>query len=472
MKMNHHRFEFHAAVILLLCSPWLSIAAEPRDDVSTVKRVGQKSQIIQVQNEEVPAPSTDAKVDNTESAKSVSDLPLDPESDSSHSVRTWTLAELQAIADTIHPMLQRDRARIDSARGGALQAGLYPNPRFDTNNPQVFNGQNSLFNAGIQQEFVVKGKKRLDRAAAVKVVQQNEFAYVQDRFGLLTNLRQQYYVLLAAQRRLKVLQKLQEITASSFATGKEQERGAGELAHIDVLLLKIDNQRVQADLENTLRLQRGARKQLAMLVGDPSISDDQFEGSIYDTPPQYDEKILNEFAAANSAYVQIAKLDVERNEILLKRAVAEPYPNINLGPAYQWGLVQGGEQFWLTVTFPIPTWDRNQGGIQAATADVAGARKNVEAVQLEQLRRVADAYSRHRAVRAQAAKYRKDIIPNAMNAFKLAEKGFKKGEWDFIRYLQVQRTVVDTNMAYIDLLENVWTTAAELSGLLQLEDFE
>jgi len=465
--MNHTRFELRSLVTLLLCSPWLASAAEPRDAAPTVKRAGQRSQIIQVRNEEVPAAAP-----IVEAPKADADLSLDPISDESRSVRTWRLAELQAVADTIHPLLQRDRAKIDSARGDALQAGLYPNPKFDTNNPQVFNGQNTLLNAGIQQEFVVKGKKRLDRAAAVKVVQQNEFAYVQDRFGLLTALRQQYYVLLAAQRRLKVLQKLQEITASSLATGKEQERGAGELAHIDVLILQIDNQRVQADLENTLRLQRGARKQLATLVGDPSISDDQFEGSIYDAPPQYDEKILNEFAAANSAYVQIAKLDVERNEILLKRAVAEPYPNVTLGPAYQWGLVQGGEQFWLTVTFPIPTWDRNQGGIQSATADLAGSRKNVEAVQLEQLRRVADAYSRHRAVRAQAAKYRKDIIPNAMNAFKLAKKGFEKGEWDFIRYLQVQRTVVDTNMAYIDLLENVWTTAAELSGLLQVEDFE
>ena len=96
------------------------------------------------------------------------------------------------------------------------------------------------------------------------------------------------------------------------------------MAHIDVLILEIDNQRVQADLENTVRLLSGARKQLAALIGDPSISGDQFEGSLYTSPPQYDEAILNEFATSNSAYVQIAKLDVERNEVLLKRAVAEP----------------------------------------------------------------------------------------------------------------------------------------------------
>ena len=48
---------------------------------------------------------------------------------------------------------------------------------------------------------------------------------------------------------------------------------------------------------------------------------------------------------------------------------------------------------------------------------------------------------------------------------------YQMGEYDFPRFLQVQRTFVESNMAYIDILERVWTTAAELSGLLQLESF-
>ena len=447
---------------MMLCgSPWLAVAADPATVASPANAGRLRGSVVQVRQEVMPVPAPAGA--DTESSKEMEEV---------ETGKSWTLMELEAIADEIHPALQRDRARIEAARGDALQAGLYPNPRLDSNNPQVFNGQNTLLNAGVMQEFVVKGKKRLDRAAMVKVVQQSEFAYIQDRFALRAAIRQQFFILLAAERRLKVLTKLQEISASSLATGRLLEQPAGELAHIDVLILEIDNQRVQSDLENTVRLRSGARKQLAALVGDPSISNDRFEGSLYALPPQYDEAILNEFATANSAYVQIAKLDVERNEILLKRAVAEPYPNVTLGPAYQWGLVQGNQQFWLTVTFPIPAWDRNQGGIMAANADLAGSRKNVEAVQLEQLRKVADAYSRHRAVRAQATKYRKEIIPNAMNTLKLAKKGFDKGEYDFIRYLQVQRTVIEANMAYIDLLENVWTSAAELSGLLQLENFE
>ncbi len=461
------RIDIVTVLTLLIGSSWIASGAEPSDLVADGRSDGQQQAFVQRDTEEV-AEAASSELTAHDGSSSVTQNSPDqfPLSD-----KTWTLMELEALANAIHPMLERDRFRIESSRGDALQAGLYPNPHFDTNNPQVFTGQNTTLNTGVMQEFVVKGKLRLDRAAASKVVQQNEFAYVQDRFALLTVLRQQFYTVLAAERRLKVLRKLQEVTASSLETGRELRRKAGEFSRIDVLVLEIDNHRVQSDLEKTVRLLRGARNQLAAIVGDPSINADKFEGNIYHSPPQYDELILKQFASSDSAYVQIARLDIDRNEILLKRAIAEPYPNITLGPAYQFGLQQGSQQFWLTVTFPIPAWNRNQGNIISSQADVMAARKNLETTQLEQLRRVADAFSRHRAVRAQATKYDQEIIPKTMTSLLLAREGFAAGEYDFSRYLQVQRTVVEANMSYIDLLENVWQTAAELAGLLQLEDF-
>jgi hypothetical protein len=69
-----------------------------------------------------------------------------------------TLADLEDLTDRVNPVLRRDQAMIAAARGNAVQAGLFPNPRFDTNNPQVFNGRQSLYNVGFQQEIPVMGK--------------------------------------------------------------------------------------------------------------------------------------------------------------------------------------------------------------------------------------------------------------------------------------------------------------------------
>src|SRR5947209_1205684 len=102
----------------------------------------------------------------------------------------WTLDRLVAVAEQYNPILPRDRAQVQSARGNALQAGIWPNPRFDSNNPQVIAGRTTTLNAGIQQEIPVMGKKRLDQAAATEQVRQAEWAYHQDRYAMLAAVRQ------------------------------------------------------------------------------------------------------------------------------------------------------------------------------------------------------------------------------------------------------------------------------------------
>jgi outer membrane protein TolC len=51
------------------------------------------------------------------------------------------------------------------------------------------------------------------------------------------------------------------------------------------------------------------------------------------------------------------------------------------------------------------------------------------------------------------------------------EDGYLKGEFDLTRLLQAQRTLTETNVDFIDALKEVWTTAAELAGMLQVEEF-
>jgi len=386
------------------------------------------------------------------------------------SAPAMTLAYLSQVAQENHPVLRRDRARIESAAGSALQAGLYPNPRFDTNNPEEFAGKNSAFNVGFQQDFVTAGKLRLDKAAALRAQQQSEFTLTQDRFALLTSVRSQFYTTLAAQVRVEVLNRLLKITEASVKTAKERvEALIGD--RTEVKLLEIDYNKIRADLTNAQRILDGERRQLAAVVGLPGLVQGKVQGMLTSHPPTFDEEILQQFVTSENAMVQIAKIDIDRNKVLLKRAEVEPIPNINLGPAYQWGLTKGAEQYWLTVTFPIPVSDRNQGNIMAARANVRDATETLGVVQLELLRRVADAYSRHRGALEQAERYRTNVLPDSFEALRLAKSGYDNGVFEFAAYLQAQRTVMDIQRSYVDILETVWTTAADLAGLLQMEQF-
>jgi cobalt-zinc-cadmium efflux system outer membrane protein len=384
---------------------------------------------------------------------------------------TWSLEQVTNLAERYNPILRRAQARVESARGDALQAAIYPNPRFDTNNPQVFNGSNSTFNVGFQQQILVKGKFRLQKSAANLLVEQKQYTMVSDRFDMLTAVRQQFYTVLAAERRVQVLTELLNISTGSLkaAEGRVQ---AGEGTLPEVLLLRTEFQRAQINLKNAETLLDGERKQLAAVIGLPEMQVVSVVGDFEHGMPDFDEQGLRRFVVSENADVQIARRELTRNQVLHQRARADAYPNVTTGPAYQFSpYAQGNQQFWFNIQFDIPTWDRNQGNIRSAQADVLDALSNLGTVQNELLRQAADAISRYRAARDRADRIATQILPNARRAQELVKDGFIKGLLDVSTFLQAQRTLTETNQDYIDALEEVWTTAAEIANLLQLERF-
>jgi cobalt-zinc-cadmium efflux system outer membrane protein len=381
-----------------------------------------------------------------------------------------TLQRLEDLADQYNPILPRDRAQIDAFRGQATQAGMWNNPRFDTNNPQVFNGRTSLLNVGFAQEIPVMGKKRLDQAAINEIVHQSEFALYQDRIALFTRIRQQFYQVLADQRRIQVLTELVQVLRGSYEQGEKKVK-AGEIAPADALLLSLDWRRAEANLLSARALLQGDRKQLGALVGIPDLVTGDVIGVFSGEYPIFDEELLKRYVTTQNTQVLIAQAVITQTKFQLRRAEVEPVPNPYLGPAYQYGLLPGAEQFWFNIQFDIPVLNRNQGGIRAARGNVRVAEENLRTIRYDLLNQAHNLYSQYQAAREVVRKYETDILPNARKLLRFAQEGFGKGLTDFATFLQVQRGLVTANIEYVDALTNLWNNAAQLAGLLQLEKF-
>jgi outer membrane protein, heavy metal efflux system len=381
-----------------------------------------------------------------------------------------TLTRLEQLAEQYHPILPRDRAQIDAALGHATQAGMWRNPRFSDANPQTFAGRNTLQYVGISQEIPVMGKKRLEGAAANEIAHQQEFNYGQDRYQLFTNIRQQFYQLLADQRRIQVLAEMVNVVRRSYEMG-EQKRKAGVASPADLLLLRLDVQRAEASLLSARALLEGDRKQMGAIVGVPGLVDHDVNGELSGDYPVFDEEGIKRYVTAQNTHIRIAQAVVAQYQLQLRRAEVEPYPNPFLGPAYQYGLVPGAEQFWLNIQFDIPVWNRNQGGIREARGQLLAAQKNLATIQYDLLNRAHDLYGQFQAARAVVRKFETEILPNARELLRLAREGYGKGLTDFATFLQVQRGVVQANLDYVTALTDLWMNAVQLAGLLQLEKF-
>jgi outer membrane protein TolC len=106
---------------------------------------------------------------------------------------------------------------------------------------------------------------------------------------------------------------------------------------------------------------------------------------------------LIEYVTKHHTQIANALSVIRQNRILIRRAQVEPFPNPTLGPAYQFGLVPGNDQFWFNITFNIPVWDLNQGAISAAKANLRASTANIDSVRLNLVNQAANLLSQYLA---------------------------------------------------------------------------
>lgn len=383
-----------------------------------------------------------------------------------------SLDDCVRLALTNSPRLTQARAAIDQAYGAMVQAGLYPNPRIDNGNPQfILGGLNSVYNVGLTQPMVTAGKLRLSRRAEAEAMRQAELQYIRAQYDLLTDVRQQFFAILAAQDRIAILTQLVTILYQSEKTSADLLQ-AGRVSETDLLLTRVERQRSQANLLSNQQRIAGDRAQLAAAMGVPALPIDRVLGDLRLPIPALEQQHLGSVALAQNANVRSAEIDINRNRILLDRARAEPVPNIIWQGGYQRTLSpESPNQATIGIYADVPIWDRNQGRIRTAGANILGAQAELGNVRNEVLGAVADAQSRYRAAQQVVVNYEQGILPDARRGVELIQAGYERGLFDILRVLQAQRALVEANLDYISAQLDRLDAAAELAGLLQLETF-
>jgi outer membrane protein, heavy metal efflux system len=384
--------------------------------------------------------------------------------------RVLTLDDATRMALANSPLLARAAGRVEQARGRVIQAGLYPNPRYDGGNPHQLGGFQSLYNTGITQPIVTAGKLPLDVAISQRALAQAQFAYTQQRFELLTEVRRQFFSLLAAQERLDTLDNLRTIGQKSLEIS-EQLRAARQGTETDVLLLRVQLSRIQVNVANLGTTLEADRRQLAATIGLPDLVIARASGDLSTPLSSFDEEAAeNRLLSVNSALLG-ARTDVVRNQIRLRRARVDWIPNVECQGGYQYTVAPTRNQAIVAAYFDVPLWNRNQGNILAASATVRKSEATSVAVANDLLRQLSGSLGRYDAARRKVNALEQRVLPDARRSFGLVQKGYKEGEFELVRLLTAQRTLFETNLDYFSAQQERLVSGAEVAGLLQLEQF-
>ena len=376
-----------------------------------------------------------------------------------------TLEELEQLAFANNPAIAQAAAHVAALRGRWVQVGLPANPTAGYLGTEMGNegraGQQGGF---IGQEFTTGGKLRLNRAIVSQEIQQAEQHLEALRFRVRTDVRRAFYAALIAQRRMDLAAELENASQQAVSASQELLQ-AEEIPQAGLLQTQIEQQNAAIFSQAAANQQLSAWRELSAVAG-IELSMRRLSGDVSQLPASldWDEQLTR--LTTTSPEVAIALANVARAEAVLRRECAEPVPNIDTQVSVQYDNATEDTITGVTVGLPLPIWNRNQGGIRQAEAEVAEARRSVARVELDIKRRLAVAYQQYATARANAEAYATQILPKARQNFELVQRGYRLGELGYLDFLTAQRTYSQTNLAYLDALSTLWASWNEIEGLL------
>ncbi len=401
---------------------------------------------------------------------------------------TLGLADFERLALESNPTLTQAFAQFDAARSRSFQAGRYPNPiigylqetigAFSEARPTAggvaASGRPSpgeVVGGFFQQEIVTAGKLRLSRAKFVEEANAAQWQAVAQQFRVLNSVRIAYFEVLAAQRLERINEELDRINQEAVRTTRDLVN-VGQANEPDLLQAELESRRVEVTRKNVAKRHTRTWEHLITLAGAPEqfatqveLDDRQLEarGAARD----FDATLANLLRCSPEIHAALA--EIRRDQIMVRRERAEPVPNIlvqgNVGYNYEFGLVTPTVQ----VGFPLPVFNRNQGTVREAMADLSRDQAEHRRVALSLRQRLADAYNRHEEALESVEDFRERTLQLAWRAYQVQLANFRQRRAAWPQVLVAQRTYFEIQRDYIEALLVLRRAEVEIDGMLLVD---
>ncbi len=408
------------------------------------------------------------------------------------SITDEEIARFEELAFANNPTLAQARHVVDAAIGRLIQAGRYPNPTLGYVASEVGNdgraGQQGIVFA---QEIVRGGKLLLSQAVASYARDQAEAQAAAQVWRLRNAVRLLYFEILAAQETKKLSDELVALAEQGVSIAQQREK-AGEGTLTETLQAQIELDQVQILAASSKNNLRASWKRLAAVVGHPEMEPETLRGNLDAAREERDEAQTLARVSGQSPEVQVAEAGIRRADAAVARARAEPIPNVTVEAGPQYDFASNTTIASIGVSLPLPIWNRNEGNIFAAEAELRRSQREVDRVKLSLAERFAAAYARFRNAQQQVDRYGRrlpddevkrilslvgeerqkelekyaQILPRAQIALALATEGWRRGEFGYLQVLTAQRTLAQASLGSVRAQAELRQNAVALDGYL------
>jgi len=369
----------------------------------------------------------------------------------------------QALAG--HPALAAAAARKNAAEGLRKQAGLSPNPRLIVQlentrfwgTPGFSYPEDTQTYAYVAQTVETAGKRgrRVDLAA--ENVRSSELGVELQRRHIASRVAIAYW-LAAGSARVRDL--LSEEVAS-FETLVQFNRirvREGATPEVDLLRTEVERDRLTTLAGEAA--QNAERNRIALFreMGKTEFPQVEFADPL--EPPKAVEPVDLRQVLDRRIEMMLAREGVEqaRANLRLQQANARTDPDLQVG----YERIGGFDTIYAGAQIPLPIRNRNQGQIEAATADIKVAESSVAATEAAIRSELENARVEFAARQKLLNDTLRPMRDRADEVYRIADAAYRETGSDILRLLDAERTRIETQTAYTRALAELQESAVAL----------
>lgn len=382
------------------------------------------------------------------------------------------LDEILAFADEKSPVLRVAR----STRSRALAARAAAAPLLPANPQVTFAAGARLGRAGVgadieaslAQQFQIAGERGARLEAADRFSDMTDAEIEQVRWSVHCDVHAAFHRALIERERLTLAERVVAFQQEVLRVVQRQI-SAGETAPLSLRLAEAEvAQAVQAEAASRQAFVT-SRLRLAQLSGWPVERPPNPSGSV-DPPrePPPLEHLISE-AQEKQSRLRAAAAAVAEAEARVKVADREAWPRPSLGVQYRHEgspSSEGPSDVVMGVlSFPIPSFDTNQGEREKARADVLVATTELEAARLLLSGQIAELRTGVSASALRTQAYGTQILPRFEENLTLLRRSFELGEIDLLalsigreRFLRIQSDALGAQLDYFTAVADLERT--------------
>ena len=371
-------------------------------------------------------------------------------------VYSMTMDDVAQYAINNNPELVAQRLEERMARGQLEKASLLlkANPTIEgtvskkERAPGEEGDKFTNYGFKLSQEFEIAGQRgaRIDIAekeisTVVLVIKDKErllISEVKDSFGKVLALRKKSEL---AQEVVRLQEELLGLTKIKFQ--------AGEVSGLDVNLAEVELSKAKREL---LLVNREYRESLLALKGLMGLNPDMplsVEGDLPSAIPNLpDKEVLKTVAFSERPDLKTVTLEVGKTEAVIGLINKEAVPNVTLAGFY--GKDEQKNEVGLTITIPLPFFDRKQGERLEGRAKAEQAKIKVDGLKRTIEREIEQAYTALESALEELSIFKKEILNKAAENLNLLNLAFKEGKIGFFEVRLAQKETVDIQFAYLD----------------------